>query len=204
MTWIWISAIIVLLGAELNAEMEHQTAQDSTEGAEKPLGMRGATMAALARLGEFEADCRDHGRRRPACDGVATARDVPGDNAGHWCHADQRPRGLQVGANRGSTQVARPMWLDPCGSTRAAMAMMKRQTLVIDDIYVPVKRRQTLDPKKVETIAESILSEGQKVPILVRADGNRFVLIEGLHRLEACRALGEQTVFAYLVHARLH
>jgi sulfiredoxin len=96
------------------------------------------------------------------------------------------------------------MWLNPCGSTHAAMAMMKRQTLVIDDIYVPVKRRQTLDPKKVETIAESILSEGQKVPILVRADGNRFVLIEGLHRLEACRALGEQTVFAYLVHARLH
>jgi len=45
MTWIWISSIVVLLGAELNAEMEHQTARDTTEGAPKPLGRRGAVMA---------------------------------------------------------------------------------------------------------------------------------------------------------------
>ena len=40
-----ISTIVVLLGAELNAEIEHQTARDSTIGAEKPLGARGAVMA---------------------------------------------------------------------------------------------------------------------------------------------------------------
>ncbi|MCW6508951.1 YihY/virulence factor BrkB family protein [Lichenifustis flavocetrariae] len=45
MTWIWISSTIVLLGAEINAEMEHQTAKDSTTGGGKPLGTRGATMA---------------------------------------------------------------------------------------------------------------------------------------------------------------
>ena len=45
MTWIWISTIIVLTGAELNAEMEHQTARDTTVGAAKPLGMRGARKA---------------------------------------------------------------------------------------------------------------------------------------------------------------
>jgi membrane protein len=45
MTWIWLSAVIVLLGAELNAEMEHQTAQDTTRGRPKPLGRRGAHMA---------------------------------------------------------------------------------------------------------------------------------------------------------------
>ncbi len=45
MTWIWISTIIVLIGAELNAEMEHQTARDSTAGPEKPLGARGAVRA---------------------------------------------------------------------------------------------------------------------------------------------------------------
>lgn len=45
MTWLWLSAIVVLLGAELNAEIEHQTARDSTVGAEKPIGTRGATMA---------------------------------------------------------------------------------------------------------------------------------------------------------------
>jgi membrane protein len=45
MIWLWISAVIVLLGGELNAEMEHQTARDTTTGGEKPLGKRGATMA---------------------------------------------------------------------------------------------------------------------------------------------------------------
>jgi membrane protein len=45
MTWIWISSTIVLLGAELNAEMEHETAHDTTEGQAKPLGRRGAAMA---------------------------------------------------------------------------------------------------------------------------------------------------------------
>ena len=45
MMWLWISAIVVLLGAEFNAEIEHQTARDSTVGAEKPLGARGAVMA---------------------------------------------------------------------------------------------------------------------------------------------------------------
>ncbi len=82
--------------------------------------------------------------------------------------------------------------------------MLKRQTVAIEDVYVPVKRRQALDPNKVEALAESILTKGQEAPILVREDGPRFVLVEGLHRLEACRALGETTVSAYLVQARQH
>ncbi|VIO74119.1 YihY/virulence factor BrkB family protein [Bradyrhizobium ivorense] len=45
MMWLWISAIVILLGAELDAEMEHQTARDSTTGSEKPMGARGARMA---------------------------------------------------------------------------------------------------------------------------------------------------------------
>jgi membrane protein len=45
MTWMWISAIVILLGAALNSEIEHQTARDTTIGREKPLGTRGATMA---------------------------------------------------------------------------------------------------------------------------------------------------------------
>lgn len=45
MTWLWMSFIVVLVGAEINAEMEHQTARDSTALPEKPLGARGAAMA---------------------------------------------------------------------------------------------------------------------------------------------------------------
>jgi membrane protein len=45
MMWTWISVVILLCGAELNSEMEHQTARDSTTGPEKPMGARGATMA---------------------------------------------------------------------------------------------------------------------------------------------------------------
>jgi membrane protein len=45
MTWMWISIIVVLVGAKLNAEMEHQTVRESTAGQPKPLGARGARMA---------------------------------------------------------------------------------------------------------------------------------------------------------------
>jgi membrane protein len=45
MIWLWISAVVVLLGGELNAQMEHQTARDTTEDGSKPLGSRGAMMA---------------------------------------------------------------------------------------------------------------------------------------------------------------
>ncbi len=45
LTWMWLSTIIVLVGAELNAEIEHQTVQDTTEHRGKPLGARGARVA---------------------------------------------------------------------------------------------------------------------------------------------------------------
>jgi membrane protein len=45
MMWMWLSTIVVLVGSELNSEIEHQTARDSTVGSEKPLGSRGAVMA---------------------------------------------------------------------------------------------------------------------------------------------------------------
>ena len=45
MTWLWISAIVILLGAELDAEMEHQTVRDTTTGSPKPMGARGARVA---------------------------------------------------------------------------------------------------------------------------------------------------------------
>jgi sulfiredoxin len=86
----------------------------------------------------------------------------------------------------------------------ASSIMMKRENFAVENIYVPVKRRATLDPKRVEEIAQSMLSDGQKTPILVRPDGARFVLVEGLHRLEAAKSLGEQTIIGFRVAARKH
>jgi sulfiredoxin len=82
--------------------------------------------------------------------------------------------------------------------------MMRRETLEIASIYVPVKRRSTLKPDVVQQIAQSMLESGQETPILVRRDVDRLVLVHGLHRLEACKALGEKTILGYLVQARKH
>ena len=80
---------------------------------------------------------------------------------------------------------------------------MEAIAIKIEDIYIPAKHRQrSLDPKTVEEIAESILEIGLKAPILVRRDGDRFVLVSGLHRLAACKALGEETIAGIVVRAR--
>ena len=85
-----------------------------------------------------------------------------------------------------------------------AWRVLQKTAIPIDSIHVPVKRTRTLEPERVEALATDMLENGQKTPIRVRADGDRFVLIEGYHRLEALRALGEETVEGYIVHARLH
>ncbi len=82
--------------------------------------------------------------------------------------------------------------------------MLKREVFAVADIYVPVKRRATLEQKRVDEIAASMLDNGQQTPILVRQDGARFVLVEGLHRLEAAKALGEKTIIGFRVDARKH
>ncbi len=85
--------------------------------------------------------------------------------------------------------------------------MMEPHRLSIADIRVPVKRVKTLEPDKVEALAEDILDNGQKTPIQCRVDPKAatpsYILVEGLHRLEALKALGEETITAYLVQARL-
>jgi ParB-like nuclease family protein len=78
-------------------------------------------------------------------------------------------------------------------------AVLKQEKFPIDKIYVPVKRRSEV----VQEIAESILEIGQQAPILVRPDQDRFVLVEGLHRLDACKALGGKTIIGLLVSAQV-
>lgn len=79
---------------------------------------------------------------------------------------------------------------------------MREVKVEIAKVYVPMARRKSLDPARVAALAEDILENGQQAPILVRPDTDRLVLVEGLHRLEACRALGDDTVVALMVQAR--
>ena len=55
MMWMWISLIVILFGAQLNSEVEHQTARDSTVRGEKPLGARGSVMADT--VGKAQSRC---------------------------------------------------------------------------------------------------------------------------------------------------
>lgn len=77
------------------------------------------------------------------------------------------------------------------------------ESFPIEKIFVPTKQKKAIKPEVVGEIAESILDIGQQAPISVRLDGDRLVLVEGLHRLEACKALGETTILGVLVPAEL-
>jgi membrane protein len=70
LTWLWLTATIVITGAELNSELEHQTGRDSTTGAPLPLGDRGAYMADhVAAVGPgAPADGKAGTRPAPAAD----------------------------------------------------------------------------------------------------------------------------------------
>ena len=81
---------------------------------------------------------------------------------------------------------------------------MEDVRIKIEEIYVPAARRRELDGDKVASLAESILEEGLQLPISVRKDPKRYVLVEGMHRLEACKALGEEEITAIIVRAKQH
>jgi ParB-like chromosome segregation protein Spo0J len=82
--------------------------------------------------------------------------------------------------------------------------MLTAKRVPIDDIYIPTARRKTLHPETVRVLAEDILENGLKAPIRIRFDGKRYILVEGLHRMEAMKWLGDTEIDAYLVHAQKH
>ncbi|MCA0031682.1 ParB N-terminal domain-containing protein [Mesorhizobium sp. B263B2A] len=84
------------------------------------------------------------------------------------------------------------------------IGMLRVQKVKVEDIYVPTARKKTLHPETVRHLAEDILENGMKTPIQVRHDGKRHILVEGLHRLEAAKWLGETEIDAYLVQAKRH
>lgn len=115
MTWIWISTTIVILGAELNAEIEHQTMSDTTTGEHQPLGSRGAAMA-------------DHV-------GMSVSGDSPGpilDNRKHrqtggGSHHRIQETPISPGRNRSARDAADKAWLIPVIIGLVWMAGTNRQ-----------------------------------------------------------------------------
>ena len=80
---------------------------------------------------------------------------------------------------------------------------MKREPFAVADIYVPIKRRTTLEQSRVDEIAASMLDSGQQTPILVRADGKRVVLVKVCSGWRLPRRR-EKTIVGYRVDARKH
>ncbi len=74
MVWTWISVVILFVGAEVNAEMEHQTKKDSTTGAPQPLGARGAYMADTLGKSSDGVDTEE-GSEKPRTVGAASVED---------------------------------------------------------------------------------------------------------------------------------
>lgn len=67
MSWLWITITLIIIGAELNAETEHQTARDTTTGPTEPLGQRGAHVAdTIGRSRPGSRATRESGSPRPA------------------------------------------------------------------------------------------------------------------------------------------
>ena len=72
----------------------------------------------------------------------------------------------------------------------------------IDKIYVPAARKKTLDEEKVVELAEDILENGLQKPIYVRLGKDRYVLQEGLHRVEAMKLVGKTLIDGHIVAAQ--
>tara|TARA_B100001123_G_scaffold431797_1_gene553788 strand:+ start:1024 stop:1272 length:249 start_codon:yes stop_codon:yes gene_type:complete len=82
--------------------------------------------------------------------------------------------------------------------------VLKPVTIDINGIYVTASLKKEFDSGKAEKIAEEFLENNLSEPIQVRQGNGRFVLIKGVHRLEAMKALGESKIEAFIVSARQH
>lgn len=80
--------------------------------------------------------------------------------------------------------------------------VMRIVDIPVEKVYVPSAKAKTLEAEKRDALAEDILENGLQNPIYVRLGKDRYVLQEGLHRLEAIKMLGEETIEAKIVQAK--
>jgi ParB-like chromosome segregation protein Spo0J len=82
--------------------------------------------------------------------------------------------------------------------------LLKAISVKIEDVYVPAGRRKELDADKLDQAIEGIMEDVELEPIQVRKGDGRYVLVKGIHRLEARKALGDINIQVFIVGARLH
>lgn len=80
--------------------------------------------------------------------------------------------------------------------------MLKVIPVKIADIYITTARKAEFDQDKIDAITEDMLEGNPQKPIKVRKGKGRFVLLSGINRLEACKAVGEEEIGAYIVQAQ--
>jgi len=82
--------------------------------------------------------------------------------------------------------------------------VMEAQDFKIEDIYVPVKLKKAFDQAGVQKFVDLMMNDETLAPVLVRKDPKKgLVLVKGVHRLEACREVGDINIKGFLVQARL-
>jgi membrane protein len=117
MMWMWVSLLVLIMGAELDAEAEHQTVRDSTTGPEMPMGQRGATMAdTVGRQRGAPAD------QRPQRVAVPHASSAPTQGGGRPSEAWASPTG-GGSRNRGQTLASGLIAAAWVGAALLAMAV---------------------------------------------------------------------------------
>lgn len=110
LTWMYLSSYVLLLGAEMNSELEHQTARDTTEGSEQPLGQRSA----------WSADhLADGAEDRPA---ATTQSDAPRSPQPHNGGVERASPGRELVAARATDRANRAAGLQKVGLVSSALA----------------------------------------------------------------------------------
>jgi sulfiredoxin len=80
--------------------------------------------------------------------------------------------------------------------------LLKTVIVKIAEIYIPADRRKEIDPEAIDAAAQKMLEGVEERLIQVRLGKERYVLVKGVNRLEAHKALGEESIKAYIVQAK--
>ena len=128
MTWLWIMVAFVITGGEINAEMEHQTREDTTTGADRPLGTRGAEMADTVARGPHDTGDDSKGQAHAAPSGQDASHGsgaTAGSGGRHHYRDDVSPSG-----------PTRPLGRDPAAARTSHAARSQEPIGVVGGLML--------------------------------------------------------------------